>query len=303
MRSPENFELERNINQAFEKKKLEELYQYARLGEAEGDRVQEDDFNDIYSAEDIAHDRAYVAGRKKQAAEELARLPDDARHGQEEARKLAYLMEVMLVKAGELWNWFGSAAHTKLASEYDDWHNGVDAIVEFEADPSKYLALAVDFTLPRGSQSKIRGIKEDIDRGHMAEVKYFDPESEAGGLKNLAKVVVSCDVATLLDAAVLWKKEKKSKEEKLALVRHPIQVIILREIQAQLAAFRDYARETGKKKFDALYTDNLAMIDAIIGEKEEEKIMADPEQDGAFRNLKHMLAAEIPIVDAGVSGR
>ena len=105
---------------------------------------------------------------------------------------------------------------------------------------------------------------------------------------------MACDTATLLDAATLWKKEKKSENDKQALARHPIQMIVLGEIQAQLTAYRDYAQSIGKKDFVALYTDNLAMIDAIIGAKEKEQIVADPEQDGAFRNLKHMLAAEIP---------
>ncbi|MBI2039371.1 MAG: hypothetical protein HYT22_03805 [Candidatus Niyogibacteria bacterium] len=299
----ERFEQEQNLERAVERQQLDKLYEYARAREAAGGRIRESDFENYYGPDAVAKDRDYVELRKRQFSESLARLPEGERGDAEEARKLSYVMEMMLQEEGELSEWFGRDAHTAMASEYDDIKNGVDAIVEFETETgAEYLALAVDFTLKRGSLDKIQRIKEDIDGGRTTEVKYFysEYEKKQKPLKDLAKVVVTCDTSTLLEAAHLWKTKGRSPQAQRALANHPIQLIILREIQSQLEAYRAYAEKTGKVNFETMYAGDLAMIDAILGEKEgradtllnekEGRILGNPTSDDAYRALARNLS-------------
>ncbi|MBI1957098.1 MAG: hypothetical protein HYS44_01405 [Candidatus Niyogibacteria bacterium] len=292
MPSFERFEQERNLERAVEKQRIDALYGYAREREAAGGRIRESDFKNYYGPDAVRKDREYVEMRKRQFGESLARLPESERAEQEEAQKLASVMEVMLQEEGELSEWFGRNAHTAMASEFDDIKNGMDAVVEFETETgAEHLALAVDFTLKRGSLDKIQNIKGDIDRGHTTEVKYFysEYEKKQKPLKGLAKVVVTCDTPTLLEAAHLWKTKGKSPQAQHALANHPIQMIILREIQSQLEAYRAYAEKKKKNDFEKIYAGDLAMIDAILGEKEG-RIPGNPANDDAYRALARNLS-------------
>ena len=149
----------------------------------------------------------------------------------------------------------------------------------------------MDFTLIHGSLDKIQKIKGDIDAGNAAKVKYFKSErlGTKPGLENVAKVVVSCDVGTLLEAARFWKQKAsknktRSREAHEELANHPIQMIVLREIQKQLEMYRAYAQTTGKQKFADMYAGDLAIIDAVIDEKEP-RLPVKVDEDGAYRKL------------------
>lgn len=296
MKTPEFFEAERGAEQALEFEKLSALYKFAKEREAAVGRIREKDFLDDYGATVVKHDRKYVKKRKQDSEEDLAKLDARERYQTEEARRLAYIMEVLLQEEGELSEWFGREASTSMASEYDDWKNGVDAIVEFEIEGgAQHLALAVDFTLIHGLLDKIQQIKGDIDAGHAAQVKYFKSGRPGAkpGLENVAKVVVSCDVGTLMEAAVFWKQKAsknktRSREAREELADHPIQMIVLREIQKQLEMYRVYAETSGKQKFADLYAGDLAIIDAVIDEKEP-RLSVNVDEDGAYRKLTRSL--------------
>src|SRR3989344_6211954 len=105
----------------FEKIEITGIYEKATK-EIEIDRINPDDFIDLYDTE---KDKKYVAEMEQKFAKNSS--PD-----KQESLKLATIFEAIVHQHAELSDWLGPNASTIKTSKYDDIKNGVDSIVEIK---------------------------------------------------------------------------------------------------------------------------------------------------------------------------
>jgi hypothetical protein len=277
-----------NSERFHEEEKFEFLEKaYTRATEIlERDRIKLDELSDLYGADTIARDEAYVAKREREFAASMS----DAERQQ---LKLATVFEAILHEQGEQSNWFGEAAVTIKTSKLDDIANGVDEIVEFEEDEKSpsYLALAVDATYSTFPDHKLQKIKEEIDRGELAKIKYAVIENTGfrGELNKVPRVVIGVSARTVNQLAELW-LSKNTKE----LAKHPVQIQILEEVLMQCKAFGKYAESKGQLEIARKYENTQAIIEGVMNEKKEKRIVSDSgERDDVFVSLEIALKETI----------
>lgn len=251
--------------------------------------IKIEDFADLYSADVIAQDQALV--KRKVDSMERGRQEDRTRLI---AKQRGDIFEAVVASQIAESDWMGPSADVIVPSTYDDVENKVDGIVEFEREEggNSHLALAVDVTeSPKSMDEKFAAIKGSIENGQLSKIKYFRSKNFRGELSGIPRVVVGADVATvkeISDLIVRFKRlqktigENRGKETNAAtaehsskefarvrkeVAEHPLQDILLVEIQKQLSSFREYAHRIGKEEVVEHYTQVLSLIDSIIEEK------------------------------------
>jgi hypothetical protein len=210
------------------------------------------EFTSLYDQEEIQHDL--------QEMERTEKNLENIRHGSEEAKKKAELLEYIVFEQGELGEWFGKFIQTIKTCKYDDIKNSIDLILKLKKDQkneqvkeelASYLGLAMDVTFERPRDifgeggDKFKRIIDEIDKDLLAEVKYFkaDKDSPPEKLKNLPRVVLNIQDSTVDELIELWLNGDSE-----ALASHWVQVHILYQISAQLYVYEEYARKHAKKK-------------------------------------------------------
>lgn len=138
------------------------------------------------------------------------------------------------------WKW-KSFSFTE-TSEFDDWINNVDSVIEFEDKPEK--AAVVDFTTSQEITvigKKIEKILEKIEKGTLSEVKYFKSQKDKKHyhLKMLPSIIIGIDIKTIQDFYFAYLKGKKEK-----INQHWFKYALFDEIINQC----DYFRKEIEKK-------------------------------------------------------
>lgn len=228
----------------------------------ERDRVKETDFIEPYG-------EAMVESDMKRVADLEGKFDERGTEFNDEMKKIADIFEAVILWNGEQSEWLGPNATTVKSSKYDDYVNGVDAIVEFRNEDQRsasYVGLATDITFSQDSGKKFDCIKKQIDDGELAKVKYFHSEvmNIHGQLSKLPEVVIGADKAMVLEIAELW-AEKKFKE----LGEHRMQIMMLLQMEAQLRAFASYAERIGRNDLAEIYRSRLEIIEKILEEKKD----------------------------------
>lgn len=272
-------------------------------------RIKETDFEDLYGSKRVGAD-----------IKEIERIRQEIETRQSEndriVEKKSKLFEAILSKQIEEQNWMGEEVMTVVASNYDDIKNGVDMVLEFTAEETSGLALAVDLTTtinPEILRAKLERIQDEIKIGKLTRVKYFKSEAEdfRDGLENIPRVIVCADQKTLEDLSQLfldyesaarniksyrktgdsagekrWQEEfKKSRE---IIKNHPVQRQILEEIKIQLeryyklAEYYSQASKEIKDKMKEKYVKFLKIIEGILDQKKNLPVDFR-EEDNAFR--------------------
>lgn len=243
---------------------LERMHQKA-LDILENSRIHEEDFIDPkgpYSPGSVERDIQHVAKKEQ----EFKDLETDI---SKENKRYADILEAIILEHGELSEWFGENAFTHKTSKFDDYENGVDALIEFREKDSKaasYVGLGVDITFGADTGKKFERIKKQIDGGKLARVKYFhsDYTNFHGQLSKLPEVIIGADKRTLRDLADKWiNKEQKE------LANHKIQMMILKQMAGQLRTFAEYASSVGQEEAASIYDDRYRVIQSIIQSKYE----------------------------------
>jgi hypothetical protein len=221
--------------------------------------IQETAFGDVYSKEQIDAD---IALTKRLKAGWEAKQTTQERN----SKKVAEVLEAIILTEGELSEWFGKA-NTMKTSEYDDFKNKVDLVVEWfsSEDGSRLLALGVDVTFGTTKlEDKFLEMKSEIDRETLGSIQYFRDERGdfMGRRNNVPRVVIGVSPDVIETLAEYWNAKDKS-----AMRNHPIQHVILKEIQVQLQAMRDYALQTNKPHIAAAYQPAIRTISNLITEK------------------------------------
>ncbi len=228
----------------------------------EADQIQETAFIEPYGEDTISRDVQKVV-------ELEAKFLERETPQSKEQKKVADIFEAIILWNGEQSDWFGPNAMTMKTSRFDDYVNGVDAIVEFqgnEVGTASYVGLATDITFSTDTTTKFDRLRGQIDRGELAKVKYFHSEhmSMHGQLSNLPEVVVGADRKMVLELAEMW-AEKRFQE----LAEHRMQIMMLLQIQEQLITFAQYAESIQRADIADVFRSRLKIIEGILNDKKD----------------------------------
>lgn len=182
-----------------------------------------------FSEEIVKFNLAYVENRKKHF---------EGLESQE--YKLAKAFEAALFELVNNSRWFGEDVKMIMPSEYDDFANGMDGVLEFhKGEGSKnYLGLGIDVSYSRNPDVKFSIIKEQIDEARLGTVKYFrntDGTIERP-LTNLPRAVVLLDAADATRVVRDWDKGAPDTD-------NVYRKAMLRQLEIQLRAYQAYARK------------------------------------------------------------
>ncbi len=183
---------------------------------------------------------------------------------QEKLAKYSTVLEAIIYMQIELNNWLGPETETKAPTEYDDFINKMDVIVEFK---DSNLILALDATICRDEklEYKFMNIMDKISEGKLSEIKYYPGEDTIGRRKNAPLAIVGADTRTIEELSELW-LNKKNEE----LVAHPFVLQILEEIIFQLKAFTEYAELIKQKPVAQKYRQLLSKLEEVYQQKKIE---------------------------------
>lgn len=239
----------------------------------EGERIQLDDFKDLYGEKNVSEDQEYVKKMESIFIKEAG--PE-----QENTKKLAAIFEEIIHEQVELSDWLGPDVCTIKPSRYDDIKNGVDSIAELQESEhtASYLALAIDATFSSEIEKKLYRIKKEIESGELAKIKYFasDHMNFRGEIAMIPRVIIGAEAKTIKNLSELW-LEGKNKD----LGSHKIQFQIIEEMLIQFGAYKRYAEKVNQPEIASIYSKVSKLVQEICDKKKE--ILTDSGQrDNVF---------------------
>lgn len=224
-----------------------------------------------------------------------------------ETHQLATAMEVIVAQP---LTWWGKGKTTR-TSTYDDYINGVDAVLEIPGE--QHIGFALDFSTSGFQQI----IKQKIDRatdhvlvpGRPAEVKYYiSPVTKKKERITVIPIVIGLDgndakeLVSLVSGVIRMRDQAANNpvmKEKLAkgfeaLQKHPAQMVFILEISSQLARYRRLLENATDPRLVVMRERIASMIEFIheLAEaKVKEGIWTDNlEEDGVFKTIKELTA-------------
>lgn len=249
------------------------------------------EFREYYGDEVVDSDLARVREREES-------FEKSATTEEKEAKKLATVAEVIMYQQSELSNWFGEGVRTIEASDFDDWENGADFIIEFEGrhkegEMPKFNYLVIDVTLSQDIEKKLRGIKTGLHNHEINKVKYFHTaydeyrsNNDVERLDRVPRAIISLNIETFSELMNLW-LDKQPNANKL-LAENKVQLIILTELLDQLEKFQEYAE---REDVDRVRQDNVEIIakyqavHSLLVDSFARKVIEFEERGGSLPNL------------------
>lgn len=230
------------------------------------DSIEIGEFKGVYNDEEIEQDEKETERLRAIHLEKLKEDPERAR-----LKKFATIFEAIIHQHGEQAEWFGPEAFTIKTSDYDDFKNGVDEIIEFhKEDPDdgkeiSHLTLGIDVTTKGSLDEKLRSAWKKVKSGKLSEVKYFSSEEAGKGkLEHVPSVAVNAEPKEIEEMMELWLEKKNSE-----IAVHPMQIRILEQMDGQLEVFREWAGENGKDDLEKIFGERLETIRGILEGKDE----------------------------------
>lgn len=226
--------------------------------------ISMDDFNYKDLEEDKAAVERMKAGYQRNDSDE-----------EKEAKVLADILEAIILEESESSNWFGQSASTIKTSDYDDYINHIDTIIEFEKEESikpDCIALGIDATFSTNINKKFDIIKKEMESGTLAQIKYFSSSRAKGIYLQVPRLVVGADVKTIKKLGELWldkdsNAEGAKREAKRALENHPAQFQLLKQMILEAGAFEKYAQKINRPEIAELYAGLKKLIQKIYDDK------------------------------------
>jgi hypothetical protein len=253
----------------------------------EGKRLNEKDFIEPYGEGNVQADLARVIRMEGQFAQ-------DETPSSRELKKIAEIFEGVILGPGERNDWFGDKAYLVKTSRYDDYVNGVDAVIEFRSEEPKaasFLGLAADVTFSSDPSGKIQRLLQQVEHGELAKVKYFhsDYVNIHGQLGKLPEVIIGAERKTVLELGELWLAGKQD-----VLAQHKIQIMILTQMREQLETFALYAEQINlPEQIEAskIYRERLALVGNLLAEKAElvKKVQFELDNDSVHSSIMSFL--------------
>jgi hypothetical protein len=177
----------------------------------------------------------------------LKRAKDRSR-GEPLEKKINYIrakiFEALLNTLIELY-WIPDEAFITETSEFDDWLNGADAILE-----TRSLLVIIDFTSQQdreGLRRKVEKIFQRIDQGTLGSLKYFKSQFTQKMLpprQMIPSVIIGLSQANIESLLSLY-LSKKTTEIKNHWIRHAIAEEILR----QANFFKKYINNPNRRSY------------------------------------------------------
>lgn len=239
-------------------------------------KINPEDFFDVYG-EEVEAD---ILKAKMQQEKFDSRMDSNLRECKDYA-DISEAATIMGIKLG----WFGNEDNedneVMKTAESDDQKSGVDVISEIskKGNDKEYLGLAMDATFSNKISDKFRGIKGEIVRGKLAEIKYF----KSGNIKEkkeMPHVVVGMSLGVIKELGKMLVNDDME-----GVKKHPVQYQILDEIIIQLDTFEKYALKCGKEDLAKIYHDNSETLKKTKREKEE-ALPDTGKRDHIFENIK-----------------
>ncbi len=211
--------------------------------ETRRERIDPNNFREagLFDEREIEAD-CIACGRLEDEFEERnKKLDEDQRIKVERGLTAEYTFRHAIQEYG----WLAEKINLTIASQYDDFVRGIDAIAEIKTEKghSEHLGLAIDFA--SGAEdvgNKIRKTFDSIDLGYSPSVKYFK-SSDLGKQKNfrVPRIVIGACPETLARLSEysmeIMNKSGLSESVKQQLREDSFQFVLLGEITAQLSVF------------------------------------------------------------------
>ncbi len=185
------------------------------------------------------------------------------------------LSERVMIQAAKRGGLFGKKAKIAAASFYDDYFNGVDCIAEF--DDMHQVAIGIDTTLGKDMiVQKLKRIRDSIQKGKLAEVKYYKSGDTLGTLENVPLTIVgispkaNAELAELvydLEAREDVSGGENSVKTEKNLLEHDSQYTGLFEIALELQVFASFAQKQGAAGLAEKIKNTLSRVHEKIKEK------------------------------------
>lgn len=290
--------------------------------------LREIDFLNLpgYQNEEVKKDIELISKIRSRFQAQNARLAEsDEEIGRMEARdKRSQATEKIVTYQGEESEWFGHEAFLIKTTEYDDFVNGVDIVLEFNLenpeeigleDSVHRVALAIDATSSQvlsQVEEKISNCVKKIRGETKSEVKYFISQVDTDfqqPLERVVPVVVGLDaknsnkMINLVGRLIsLGSKKERSEQEQreyqarqAAIAEHPIQAVFLEEILFQLDLYERILRQEGINR--DLYQQIIQLqriFENILAKKKEDGIKSDSlNSDHAWITIQGSVAGEL----------
>lgn len=255
-------------------------------------------FSDVFSQEEIEKDNALVESIELSFKKNIEHKPTDEAEKIFHSKKRSEALEIIVANQIELNDWLGENALFYRTTKLDDYTHGTDAVAEFDiGEEPERLALAIDST----SRTDLAHIEEKIDRNiskilnNKLEIKYFESQVKKfkGSIKNVIPVVIGLEGSNTNElinqfAQLIRLKEKfnstnpaisinekttarqiynRSKKE---MVKHPVQMVFLYEIKAQLDMYKTILIRENNPSISVKVSD-VDRIEEIISDVIESK--------------------------------
>lgn len=221
------------------------------------------DFHD-YSELEIKRDEAEVAKIKESFQKEVTQRSE--------------ILEAILFQQIEL-SWFGDEAYTFQTTDYDDFKNHTDFVIEIDDINGKTLKMAIDVTIGNNIEKntkKFEKIKKDLDIGRGTTIKYFQSEINAeisGQQINLPSYIIAMaedELTKLCDIVANTIGNNKTKENMKILSYNPLQLSIIQNLIDQTETQMKYLEKNGNTNTNIFR--NLKNVKDKLNEILEKKI-------------------------------
>ncbi len=249
--------------------------------------IKPESFIDLYTKSAVEADIEYV--QKMERIFQTNNTEIDKQH-----LIAASILEAIIFEQGEQSDWFGPNASTIKTSRYDDLRNKIDSVIEFneEENRASHVAFGIDVTYASSAHDKFKYIKDRIDKGELARIKYFVSESISfrGELSQIPLTVISTHYDTINQMAADW-----ITTDKISLAGHWIQFQILEELVEQCSLFSNYAKKVNQLRISQSYSNLQKIIEKVLADKK--LTLPDPKtRDSNFysslQTLESVLADE-----------
>lgn len=283
------------------------------------ERLKMNDFKDVFGEEEVEADKKLVQELKKKFESQWDSLGEEDKKALKEDKKISEALEIIFADQAESNNWLGPNALLTRTTEFDDFTNQVDAVVEFnvvefdlEENASQKIALAIDASRKTGTSSIEEKFIKNSGKvtGAVKKrpvVKYFESQISdskgnffKGELKSVIPVVIGVEDKNLtrlmedFNQMIKLKKEKTEnaknalREKLKSMAENPVQMVFLREIELQIKSYMNLIKKETRYK-PAVSEENLKktleIITAVIDSKRETGL-GDLENDAVFAAIK-----------------
>jgi len=191
-------------------------------------RPEIQDFSDVINKNEIERDTTWL-GQQRNRKQEVVKT------------KRGEILEHVIRHHAEMSDWLGDNCYTVETTEYDDRANHIDFIIEWEQEDGEAVRLAIDVTTtedPDVFDKKESLIKDEIEKGWLSRVKYFQSEIDEtkGKIQNLPRAVIAVSKENIqkLCGELINKKPAE-------LAKSPEQLLLLDEIGTQMTDQIEYS--------------------------------------------------------------